>query len=129
MDKPSPTLGMHHLALYVTQLEACTDFYTRLVGMTIDWQPDPDNIYLTTGSDNFALHRAPSDISPGKPQRLDHFGFFLKTPEDVDHWHAWFINEHVKILAAPRNDRDGTRSFYCDDPDGNAVQFIHIPKK
>jgi len=128
MDRPAKTLGMRHLALFVRQLEACTTFYTQLIGMTIDWQPDPDNVYLTSGSDNLALHRAPADFSPEKHQRLDHFGFFTASAEDVDHWHAWLAEKKVKILASPRNHRDGTRSFYCADPEGNRIQFIHMPQ-
>lgn len=127
MKPPAPTLGLRHLALTVTALEACTDFYVRFAGMRIEWQPDPDNVYLTSGSDNLALHRAPDGFSPDKHQRLDHLGFFLSSPADVDAFHAWFLEEGVTILAAPRNHRDGTRSFYCKDPDGNAVQFIHHP--
>jgi hypothetical protein len=33
----------------------------------------------------------------------------------------------VVIKAAPRTHRDGARSFYCLDPDGNTVQFIFLP--
>ncbi|MCY4533542.1 MAG: VOC family protein, partial [Gammaproteobacteria bacterium] len=31
----------------------------------------------------------------------------------------------VKMLMAPKTHRDGARSFYCEDPDGTRVQFIH----
>lgn len=128
MHKPASTLGMHHIALTVKHLEDCVDFYTRLIGMVIDWQPDPDNVYLSSGQDNLALHRAPPEFIPAKHQRLDHFGFFLGAREDVDQWHEWLLKQQTKILAKPRDHRDGTRSFYCADPDGNAVQFIYIPK-
>lgn len=128
MTKPPAGLqGMRHIALFVTKLEACADFYTRLLGMVIDWQPDPDNIYLSSGHDNLALHRAPADFSPGKHQHLDHFGFFLARREDVDPWYAWLTSQHVHILAKPRDHRDGTRSFYCADPEGHSVQLIHVP--
>ena len=127
MNKPSPLQGMRHLALFVTHLEICTDFYTRLLGMTIDWQPDADNVYLTSGTDNLALHRAPADFSPTGHQRLDHFGFFIPSREAVDEWHAWLTFNNVKTSAKPRDHRDGTRSFYCADPSDNQVQFIYVP--
>ncbi len=126
-ERPAPTAGLRHVALFVTKLETCADFYTRLLGMQIDWQPDPDNIYLTSGHDNLALHRAPPAFNPAKHQRLDHIGFFIKKREDVDLWHAWLLAEGADIRALPRDHRDGTRSFYCADPDGNIVQLIHIP--
>ena len=120
------TLGLRHIALFVQKLEECCDFYTKLLGMKIEWQPDADNIYLTSGSDNLALHRAKTETATSG-QRLDHMGFILATPEDVDRWHEFFVEQGVKILAPPKTHRDGARSFYCRDPEGIAVQMIYHP--
>lgn len=128
MKKPNPTLGLRHVALYAKQFEACARFYIDLLGMKIDWQPDDDNLYLTANGDNFALHRAPADFAPSKHQHLDHLGFFIKTPEEVDEWYEYMVAHHVEIKAKPKDHRDGTRSFYCADPDGNIVQLIYYPK-
>lgn len=127
MQKPKPTAGLHHVALYVKNLAECAHFYTELLGMKVMWQPDADNIYLTSGNDNLALHRAPADFVPAKHQRLDHIGFFLTEAEEVDRWHEYLRDNKVEIKAAPKNHRDGTRSFYCADPDGNVVQIIYYP--
>ena len=118
---------MHHVALFVQDLDACLHFYIDVLGMRIEWQPDPDNYYLTSGSDNLALHRAAKSTVPGKPQRLDHIGFIMKTPADVDAWHAHFVQHGVKILQLPKTHRDGARSFYCEDPAGTVVQMIYHP--
>lgn len=127
MQKPKPHAGLRHLALYCRHLEACAQFYTELMGFTIVWQPDPDNIYLSSGTDNLALHRAPADFQPAGHQRLDHLGFFLTEPDEVDTWHQYLKAHDVDIKAAPKNHRDGTRSFYCADPEGNVVQMIYYP--
>ncbi len=119
--------GLRHLALSVKNLEACTQFYVDLLGMQIEWQPDDDNVYLTSGYDNLALHRAPAEFNPGHSQRLDHFGFIIETPEAVDEWHDYFVSQAVAIKAKPRTHRDGARSFYCADPDGNTIQMIYHP--
>ncbi len=128
MQKPNPTAGAHHIALLIKNFDACAHFYTKLLGMRIDWKPDEDNLYLTSGNDNLALHRAPSDFMPHKHQRLDHIGFFLNEREDVDTWCEYLKNQGVTIKALPKDHRDGTRSFYCADPDGNVVQLIYYPK-
>ena len=127
MQKPEPTAGLRHVALFIKNFDACTHFYTELLGMKIVWQPDQDNVYLSSGNDNLALHRAPEDFVPAPFQRLDHIGFFLNKRDDVDTWYEYLKNQKVTIRALPRDHRDGTRSFYCDDPDGNTVQLIFIP--
>jgi catechol 2,3-dioxygenase-like lactoylglutathione lyase family enzyme len=127
VTRPGGMLGMHHVALFVHDLEACLHFYRDVVGMQQEWQPDPDNIYLTSGTDNVALHRLDADASLSGAQRLDHIGFILKTPEDVDAWHQHLLAEGTKIAQAPKTHRDGARSLYCFDPAGNLVQFIFHP--
>lgn len=127
MQKPPSHLGLRHLALYCSHLESCTKFYTELLGFQIVWQPDADNIYLSSGSDNLALHRAPADYEQPKHQRLDHLGLFLAKAADVDTWYDYLCKNQVEIKAKPKDHRDGTRSFYCADPDGNVVQLIHCP--
>ncbi len=125
MSHPNPTLGMRHVALFVRQFEATERFYTEIVGMRVEWRPDPDNVYLTSGHDNLALHRSSAEFSAA--QHLDHIGFMLAAPADVDAWHAHLAAHAVEISKQPKTHRDGARSFYCRDPDGNSVQFIFHP--
>lgn len=117
---------MRHLALNVIQLDDCVDFYTRLLGMDVEWQPDEDNYYLTSGNDNLALHRATKTID-ATAQSLDHLGFIIDTADEVIHWFNFLKQERVEMLTQVKDHRDGARSFYCKDPDGNAVQIIYHP--
>ena len=125
---PKPIAGLRHLALKVHDLTGCERFYVELLGMRVDWRPDPSNLYLTSGEDNLALHHNPAAFDPPQHQRLDHLGFILNTREDVDAWHQYLSAHGVTIKAAPRDHRDGSRSFYCQDPDGNTLQFIFHPR-
>lgn len=127
INRPAATSGIHHVALNVTDLEKCEAFYTGLLGMAVEWRPDADNVYLSSGNDNLALHRVPADRMPASAQRLDHIGFILKTPELVDEWYVFFNTHQVKMKTEPRTHRDGARSFYCEDPEGNVVQMIYHP--
>ncbi len=127
MNRPEPTLGLRHVALQVRDLEACEHFYVELLGMRVEWRPDPDNVYLTGGRDNLALHRIPGPHAAAGGQRLDHIGFMLRDIAEVDVWHAWLKSHGVPIMKEPRTHRDGARSFYCCDPDGSSVQMIYHP--
>lgn len=130
-SRPSATGGMRHVALFVARFEETLRFYTELLGMAIEWQPDADNVFLCSGCDNLALHRALGDRSgverPPEQQRLDHIGFIIETPALVDEWHRFLKDNGVEIQAQPRTHRDGAHSFYCRDPDGNSVQMIYHP--
>jgi len=125
MEKPNPTIGLRHVALNVTNVEACEAFYVGLMGMKVEWRPDPDNVYLTSGHDNLAIHRS-SESASGQ-QALDHIGFILKDIEDVDQWYEYLKANKVEIRKEPRTHRDGARSFYCLDPAGVVVQMIYHP--
>lgn len=119
-----PHLGLRHLALFVVAFEETKRFYTDLLGFEVEWEPDPDNSYLTSGSDNLALHRAPPERS-FRETTLDHLGLLVREPEDVDAWAQFLEARGVRLATQPRTHRDGARSFYVDDPDGNRVQVIY----
>ncbi|MBI3289292.1 MAG: VOC family protein [Elusimicrobia bacterium] len=116
-----PTLGIRHIALFVSDMARAEAFYCGELGYRVEWRPDPDNLYLTmSGQDNLALHKG----APGAETRLDHFGIMLRAADDVD---AWYEHLKARAVKAPKTHRDGARSFYIKDPDGNALQFIHHP--
>lgn len=127
MKRPNPTAGMHHVALFVTDLQACEHFYVDLLGMSVEWRPDAENVYLSSGTDNVALHQAPQDHEPAGPQRLDHIGFIVDSPDDVDAWYEFLSAHGVQMRSEPRTHRDGARSFYCQDPGRTIVQIIFHP--
>ncbi len=124
--RPKPTGGIRHVALFLENFAACEQFYTELMGMTLEWRPDPDNLYLTSGNDNLALHRA-KNVDMSGFQRLDHIGFIIESPEQVQVWYDYLLAHDVKMKTTPRQHRDGAHSFYCFDPDGNTVQIIYHP--
>ncbi len=116
-------LGMRHLALRVRDPQTSKRFYADCFGMKVVWEPDPDNVYLSSGPDNLALHRA--DV--GGPGALDHMGFIVDTREEVDRLAARFRERGVTLAEEPRDHRDGSRSFYCLDPDGLRIQVLYEP--
>ena len=125
--RPQATAGLRHIALFVERFDETVFFYTELLGMRIEWHPDADNIYLTSGNDNLALHRFHGGAREPAQQRLDHIGFVIDAIEQVDAWHDFLSANSVRIVKAPKTHRDGARSFYCLDPDGNVIQMIYHP--
>jgi catechol 2,3-dioxygenase-like lactoylglutathione lyase family enzyme len=138
MNQLPRAIGLRHLALNVADVARAEAFYVGVLGFTVEWRPDPDNLYLRYARDSLAIHKyepaRPGDASADERafrerqgQHLAHLGIVLQTRQDVDAWAAHVRAHNVKILAEPRTHRDGARSFYCADPDGNAVQVLYHP--
>ena len=83
--------------------------------MRVEWRPDQDNVYLTSGVDNLAIHRT-AEPAAQTGQRLDHIGFLVDAAEDVDRWHDYLHAHGVTADAPPRTHRDGARSFLLQGP-------------
>jgi catechol 2,3-dioxygenase-like lactoylglutathione lyase family enzyme len=128
MSRPSH-LGLRHVALNVRRLAEMRAFYVELLGFQVEWEPDADNVYLTSGRDNLALHAAgpAADVWQPGPGALDHLGLIVESADHVDAWAAFLESHGVALDVRPKTHRDGARSCYFRDPDGNRVQIIHHP--
>jgi catechol 2,3-dioxygenase-like lactoylglutathione lyase family enzyme len=146
MSEAPPTRGIRHVALLCDDMAKMERFYCDVLGYRVEWRPSPAELYLTRGEDNLALHARPSpasstregmsssgpiashsDATAPRETRLDHVGFLINRPEEVDLWAAYFQEKGVKIDTQPRTHRDGARSFYLRDPEGNRLQFLYHP--
>lgn len=127
--RPLPLRGLRHLALRVTDLERSRAFYQGLLGMSVVWEPDDQNLYLSSGSDNLALHQVPQggSLKQGEDQFLDHFGFIAASETGVDEIAVKMKEAGVPILKPVKRHRDGSYSFYMADPDGNVIQILYEP--
>jgi len=122
--------GLWHLALNVADPARSRAFYESMFGMRVVWQPDPDNVYLSSGQDNLALHRASDSIGTDRHranQPLDHLGFVVDSVATVDRLFAQAERGGVTIVKPCKRHRDGSYSFYVADPDGNVVQVLYEP--
>jgi catechol 2,3-dioxygenase-like lactoylglutathione lyase family enzyme len=120
-------LGLRHVALNVRNVRDSVDFYCNVLGMRVEWEPDPDNIYLTSGSDNLAIHKLPEATNPGAVQNVHHIGFIVGRPEDVDLMATRVVAHGVRLEQPVKTHRDGARSFYFRDPDGVLIQLLYHP--
>lgn len=121
-----PMMGLHHIALFSEHYEASRDFYIECMGLDVEWEPDNDNVYLSSGRDNLAIHRCQSSESRSDT-KLDHIGFVVEEEKHVDTWFDYLKSKDVDINGEPKSHRDGARSFYAFDPNGTKVQIIYHP--
>ncbi len=121
--------GMRHIALKVRNITTAKSFYQNMLGMDVVWEPDPENVYLSSGCDNIALHQ----VTAGFPaiaakQHLDHFGFIVETIDRVKELEQQFRSAGITIVHPFKTHRDGSASFYCADPDGIVIQMLYEPQ-
>ena len=120
-------IGLRHVALYVRDVGRSLAFYRDVLGMDLEWKPDEENVYLSSGSDNLALHQLPPGRETGDVQTLGHIGFAVRSPEDVDVWALRLKDQGIELAKPPKTHRDGARSFYFYDPDRILIQLIYHP--
>jgi catechol 2,3-dioxygenase-like lactoylglutathione lyase family enzyme len=121
--------GMRHIALKVRDIAKAKSFYQTILGMNVVWEPDPENVYLSSGNDNIALHQVtPVFASTAAEQHLDHFGFIVESIERVQELEEQFRCAGVTIVHPFKIHRDGSASFYCADPDGIVIQMLYEPQ-
>ncbi len=111
-----------HIAIRVKDVERAKSFYLSL-GMKLVWD-DPDWCYLEAGpgKDGLAL------LGPNYKAAGPHFAFHFDELEDVRQIHQQLIKSgvHVGELHAHR---DGTSSFYLQDPEGNWLEMLYHPRE
>lgn len=120
--------GMRHIALKVQDVARSKKFYQEILGMDVVWEPDAQNVYLSSGCDNIAIHEvSDSFLKTAEERQLDHLGFVVESIERVEELESQFRSQSVKIIHPFKIHRDGSASFYCADPDGVVIQMLYEP--
>lgn len=128
MNRIAGLKGMRHIALKVRDAARSKKFYQEILGMDIVWEPDPGNVYLSSGCDNIAIHQVPATfLKSAEERQLDHLGFVVENIERVKELEQEFRRRGVTIVHPFKIHRDGSASFYCADPDGIVIQMLFEP--
>ncbi len=130
---PSRLARMGHLSLRVSDLHVSEKFYTEILGMRPVWRSEDEIAFLECGNDDLALIQIPKEEVHDfrhrlqTSQSLHHFGFRVRAKEEVDRLAQEVRDRGIAIDDGPRDHRDGSRSFYFKDPDGNYIQVLWDP--
>jgi catechol 2,3-dioxygenase-like lactoylglutathione lyase family enzyme len=109
-----------HVALRVQNMERAVAFY-RGLGLRLTWQAD-DWAYLQwPGSgEGIAL------LSPEYRAAGPHFALHVRDRAEVDRVHAE-LEARGHSCGPVHDHRDGTASFYMQDPEGNWLEMLYEP--
>src|SRR5712691_11733738 len=111
------TQGILHVTIPVGDLGRSRAFYTEVLGLEFVAQApkdDPHFVFLKSGADYVVLGR---EVSRGRFSDIIHHAFMV----DGDAYDATVAERKDGVFTG--------RSAYFHDPDGNALEVIHLTNR
>ena len=106
--------------LAVQNLAVSTDFYTRVIGMAVDFTA-PGWAFLSRGSFRLMLGEC-ADAMPAH-ETGDHSYFVYVTVEGIDEFYAELVRNNVTLTQKLADKPWGMREFGIRTPDGHRIMF------
>jgi len=131
MDAPNPSaqptfanrapLHIGAAALKVRDLDAITDYYQRMLGLTV-MERTAERAVLGAGGIPFLHLEAAPTAKPDDEREagLYHTAFLMPTRGDLARWILHVARNRIPISGA--SDHTVSEAFYLDDPEGNGVE-------
>lgn len=118
--------GINHITIRVNDIKRAEEFYGDLLGFELLRKMGQSMaVYQVGEEDTLVLVEAETSYDPSsRDYRVDHFGFYLDSAEQVDEMADYFREHEVTILSGPANRKRG-RFVFISDPDGNMIEFFH----
>lgn len=125
MAKFNPS-GINHITIRVNDINRAEEFYGDMLGFELLRKMGQSMaVYQVGDEDTLVLVEAETSYDPSsRDYRVDHFGFYLDSPEKVDEMADYFREKEVSILSGPANRKRG-RFVFISDPDGNMIEFFY----
>lgn len=109
-----------HVALRVQDMERAKDFYLGL-GLRLTWEA-PDWCYVQWPGSGEGIALLSADYRAAGP----HFALHFQDRAEVDRVREELVQQGHS--CGPVHDhRDGTASFYMQDPEGNWLEMLYEP--
>ena len=122
--------GLNHITIRVNRIDASKEFYGDILGFEIVKTMGQSMVVYEIGKgDTLVIVEAETSYDPtSRDFRLDHFGFFVESPEKIDELAKYFRDKEVTIMSGPANRKKG-RFLFIADPDGNMIEFMYEEEK
>jgi lactoylglutathione lyase len=121
--------GLNHITIRVNRINASKEFYGKILDFElVKTMGQSMAIYDLGGGDTLVIVEAETSYDPtSRDFRVDHFGFYVESPEKVDELAEYFRQHEVTIISGPANRKKG-RFLFVADPDGNMIEFFYEEK-
>ena len=118
--------GINHITIRVNKIEPAEEFYGGILGFELVRKMGRSMaVYRIGREDTIVIVEAETSYDPNSRDfRVDHFGFYLNSPEEVDEMEAYLRVHEVTSLSGPANRKNG-RCLFATDPDGNMIEFFY----
>lgn len=121
--KPS---GLNHITIRVNRIDASKEFYGDILNLElVRTMGQSMAVYKIGEEDTLVIVEAETSYDPtSRDFRVDHFGFYVDSPEQVDELAKYFREQEVTIMSGPSNRKKG-RFLFIADPDGNMIEYFY----
>jgi catechol 2,3-dioxygenase-like lactoylglutathione lyase family enzyme len=125
MKKFNPS-GINHITIRVNDIKRAEEFYGEVLNFELVRKMGQSMAVYKVGSeDTLVLVEAETSYDPAsRDYRVDHFGFYVDSPERVDELAKYFRQSEVTVLSGPANRKRG-RFVFISDPDGNMIEILY----
>lgn len=127
-------MHIHHIAIWVDNIELIRDFYVKYFDCRAGaFYHNPEKqftscfISFNEGSHIELMHRPGIKSSTAEKKGYTHLAIQLGSCEDVDHLSEKIKNDGFIIVGQPRLTGDGYYESIILDPEGNRVELLAIP--
>jgi catechol 2,3-dioxygenase-like lactoylglutathione lyase family enzyme len=121
MKAESKTYGLTHLAIAVRDTEKTLAFYQHVFGMEVMYH-EKEMIQLNTpGNHDILVFEQSNDAPIGQSGGIAHFGFRLKSPEDIEEISGRIVDAGGRIKEKGEF-VPGSPYIFFEDPDGYTIE-------